>query len=498
MVQTSPTPFDVGRAFVHQYYTLLHQAPQLLHRFYSTDSTFIHGGVDRPGCVEQPAVGPESISQRINDLNLRDCHAKIRQVDSHPTISNGVVVQVTGELSNNGDPMRRFMQTFVLAPRQPKKYYVQNDIFRYQDEVFDEGSDEDDRSSSHIYGDTDKVSNADSSAAVAQQPLMVTATSRPPIEEQHQPLPPRTTGSNQQQVIPNQTVRQQEITLNGLNESTGYNGQQEAIQVNQENPQQAKQTTATEGTSYAGIAKLHSSAGPTSNINSTGLTSTSVPTPPPSAPSQQPNAVRPTNVKATTNRTNNQQRTGGNYYQQNNRGNQWNDNSQQDQSPGRRSGANTTAAPNEQQVFVGSLPLEFTREALIECFSQFGNVIDAKIHMPQHDNKKNFGFVIFDDPAIATEVVKMEHITYNNTRLNVEPKTQRSYSGNNYNNGQQGNARNNNYQGRGGRGGNRGSYRGNGNNQRRGGGGQFPNNSPPFNTGDENYKPQQQQQQQQQ
>jgi hypothetical protein len=75
-------------------------------------------------------------------------------VDSHPTIGNGVVVQVTGELSNNGDPMRRFMQTFVLAPRQPKKYYVQNDIFRYQDEVFDDGSDEDDRSSSQIYGDT--------------------------------------------------------------------------------------------------------------------------------------------------------------------------------------------------------------------------------------------------------------------------------------------------------------------------------------------------------
>lgn len=63
-------------------------------RFYSNDSTFIHGGVDRPGCVEQPAVGPENISQRINDLNLRDCHAKIRQVDSHPTIGNGVVVQV--------------------------------------------------------------------------------------------------------------------------------------------------------------------------------------------------------------------------------------------------------------------------------------------------------------------------------------------------------------------------------------------------------------------
>jgi len=40
--------------------------------------------------------------------------------------------------------MRRFMQTFVLAPQTPNKYYVHNDIFRYQDEVFhDESEDED-------------------------------------------------------------------------------------------------------------------------------------------------------------------------------------------------------------------------------------------------------------------------------------------------------------------------------------------------------------------
>lgn len=41
--------------------------------------------------------------------------------------------QVTGELSNAGQPMRRFTQTFVLAAQAPKKYYVHNDIFRYQD-----------------------------------------------------------------------------------------------------------------------------------------------------------------------------------------------------------------------------------------------------------------------------------------------------------------------------------------------------------------------------
>jgi len=44
--------------------------------------------------------------------------------------------QVTGELSNDMGPMRRFMQTFILARQSPKMFYVHNDIFRYQDEVF--------------------------------------------------------------------------------------------------------------------------------------------------------------------------------------------------------------------------------------------------------------------------------------------------------------------------------------------------------------------------
>lgn len=37
--------------------------------------------------------------------------------------------------------MRRFLQTFVLTPQSPNKYYVRNDIFRYHDEIFVEESD---------------------------------------------------------------------------------------------------------------------------------------------------------------------------------------------------------------------------------------------------------------------------------------------------------------------------------------------------------------------
>ena len=48
--------------------------------------------------------------------NFTNCHTKISHVDAHATLNDGVVVQVMGLLSNNNQALRRFMQTFVLAP----------------------------------------------------------------------------------------------------------------------------------------------------------------------------------------------------------------------------------------------------------------------------------------------------------------------------------------------------------------------------------------------
>ncbi|KAF2897631.1 hypothetical protein ILUMI_08543 [Ignelater luminosus] len=135
VMEAPPSPQSVGREFVRQYYTLLNKAPTHLHRFYNNQSSFVHGGLDPPNRETSPVIGQKQIHQKIQQLNFRDCHAKITQVDAQATLGNGVVVQVTGELSNAGQPMRRFTQTFVLAAQSPKKYYVHNDIFRYQDEI---------------------------------------------------------------------------------------------------------------------------------------------------------------------------------------------------------------------------------------------------------------------------------------------------------------------------------------------------------------------------
>lgn len=159
---------SIASSFVKQYYTLLNKAPCFIHNFYSHDSTFIHGTLEMANeHYTEPVVGREKIKRKMEDLKLNDCRAKIKQIDCLETLAGGLVIQVIGELSNNGKPMRRFLQTFVLAPspdesRQEgdshhgragapsdrrgvqsnennspsynQKFFVLNSIFRYQDD----------------------------------------------------------------------------------------------------------------------------------------------------------------------------------------------------------------------------------------------------------------------------------------------------------------------------------------------------------------------------
>ena len=65
----------------------------LYNRFYAEDSSLLHGSVNRMADV--PVCGLQAIQNLILSLNLRDCRAKIRQVDSLETLGKGVVVQVS-------------------------------------------------------------------------------------------------------------------------------------------------------------------------------------------------------------------------------------------------------------------------------------------------------------------------------------------------------------------------------------------------------------------
>lgn len=163
----------VASTFVRQYFTMLNKAPHLIHNFYSHHSTFIYGTIEMSSDEStEPIVGRENIMQKMENLKLNDCRAKIERIDCLKTLADGLVIQVIGELSNNGKAMRRFLQTFVLArgpnndmqnqhqPNQrhpndrrgpstndavnPKsKFFVLNSIFRYQGDGADSESEVD-------------------------------------------------------------------------------------------------------------------------------------------------------------------------------------------------------------------------------------------------------------------------------------------------------------------------------------------------------------------
>ncbi|TPX35625.1 hypothetical protein SeLEV6574_g08157, partial [Synchytrium endobioticum] len=99
------------------------QEPNNAHLFYKNESQFTFG----TECDQvKPRHGQQEVHQRIQELGLKDCQVKISNIDSQAS-SGGVLLQVLGEMSNQGGPAHKFAQTFFSA-RQTNGYYVLNDI----------------------------------------------------------------------------------------------------------------------------------------------------------------------------------------------------------------------------------------------------------------------------------------------------------------------------------------------------------------------------------
>ncbi|OAY32841.1 nuclear transport factor 2 [Manihot esculenta] len=129
--QASVPPDVVGNAFVHQYYLILHQSPELVHRFYQDVSRL---GRPDEGGIMSTTTTMHAINEKILSLGYGEFRAEIITVDSQESYNGGVLVLVTGYLTRNDNIRRKFTQTFFLAP-QDKGYFVLNDVFRYVDDA---------------------------------------------------------------------------------------------------------------------------------------------------------------------------------------------------------------------------------------------------------------------------------------------------------------------------------------------------------------------------
>ncbi|KAF8627350.1 hypothetical protein AX15_004420 [Amanita polypyramis BW_CC] len=126
-IHQNVVPSEVGWQFVPQYYTFVNKHPNRLHCFYTKQSTFIHG---TEGEESKPCYGQHEIHQKITSIGFQDCKVFIHSVDAQSSANGGIIIQVIGEMSNHGEPWRKFVQTFFLA-EQPNGYFVLNDIFRF-------------------------------------------------------------------------------------------------------------------------------------------------------------------------------------------------------------------------------------------------------------------------------------------------------------------------------------------------------------------------------
>ena len=105
-------------------------------------------------------------------------------MDAQSSANGGIIIQVIGEMSNHGDPWRKFVQTFFLA-EQPNGYFVLNDIFRFLKEETVESDD-----ASEIAEPVEYAAPAFSEPAAPVQPVVVPESVAEVPREPTPPPPP--------------------------------------------------------------------------------------------------------------------------------------------------------------------------------------------------------------------------------------------------------------------------------------------------------------------
>lgn len=162
----APSPLQIGKAFIKQYYQVLSTNPLQIQKFYKPDSVISHALLPSvpatpqtfsemsksvAGAVsegeESPGGGASMIFQwcRAVDENHKVCFDFGRgAIDAQETVNGGILLVVTGHMglpqqdASNDDGMKRFVHTFFLNNSAPagkkRQFYVHNDVLRFLDE----------------------------------------------------------------------------------------------------------------------------------------------------------------------------------------------------------------------------------------------------------------------------------------------------------------------------------------------------------------------------
>ncbi|CAK6958592.1 ras GTPase-activating protein-binding protein 2 isoform X4 [Scomber scombrus] len=428
MVMEKPSPLLVGREFVRQYYTLLNKAPDFLHRFYGRNSSYVHGGLDPSGKLAEAVYGQAEIHKKVMSLQFSECHTKIRHVDAHATLSDGVVVQVLGELSNNGQPMRKFMQTFVLAPEGSvaNKFYVHNDIFRYEDEVFgdseaelDEESEEEVEEEPEERQQSPEPLQESPNSTTYYEPHPVTNGVEEPMEE---PAPEPEPEPEPEPKVEEIKPEVDEKVLEEMEEKAPSPVPVESPPNTQEPPKAFSWASVTSKNLPPSGMSPHVVKAPSSQprVEAKPETQTA-----PIRPRDQRTRDRPTFTQRGPRPdgvASSESQTGKPHLSFVNKGGRG------DAESGDMDSRRIVRYPDSHQLFVGNLPHDIDESELKDFFMTYGNVVELRINTKGVGGKlPNFGFVVFDDSDPVQRILGAKPIMFRGeVRLNVEEKKTRA------------------------------------------------------------------------
>jgi len=469
----------VGREFVRQYYTMLAKEPRFLHRFYGSSSEMMHGNKDD----QFPAVGQSKIREKIKSLNFKDCHTKVAQLDAFLTIGNGICIQVAGEISNNQEPLRRFMQTFVLGPQERDgaepgtSFYVHNDIFRYQDDIFTDDyppaepveiekyeedsplpQDNGDHATQAYYNSAQPVEPVQSAQPIQSVPVPEPEISVPMPEPVHiepvqsiipepEPVvesePPVLQEDQTEQPAPEpvEMVQQEEPEPVQAEPSVSVPSVVPEVPVSEQVQDEEQQKTTTSApvqqqqqsnAPMSWAARMRSNTANQSQVAPPPVQTapsapvpTQKPIPKQTTPTPQPPSVEasPAPVGGASEEAGFSQVPTQNPRENRNQENRYN----RDRNYEREDRPRREFNDDKQQIFVGGLPITMSEGDIREVFSKFGQVKHVRMNTGNTGRPgAGFGFVTFAKEEAAREALQnKDNIFFNKLQLNIEEKKTR-------------------------------------------------------------------------
>ncbi|KAL5761620.1 hypothetical protein ACOSP7_017884 [Xanthoceras sorbifolium] len=425
------SPQIVGNAFVEQYYKILHQSSDMVHKFY--DESSMLSRPDSSGTMTLVTT-MKGINDHILSMDYQNLKVQIFHADAQSSCNGGVIVLVTGCLIGNENLRRKFTQTFFLAP-QEKGYFVLNDVFRYVDEM-DEKEESVGAADDIINGSApsapltlDPVPTQVANHHVPDHKTLVKEDSNSCKETSHTPVKEDSNSCKETSHTPvkedSSSCKETSHSLdNGKISSSEKRVDTDSSVKSVKNDAHPVKETAVSETQKEAPKKSFASI--VHDLNKSNAPFNVVSRSPVKPVEQLRTTAAPEVYAPSINRTVER---------------------------------NNDDAVKGHSIFVGNLPESATVGQLKEIFERFGSIKPDGIQVRSQKQSGNcFGFVEFESASTVQSVFQAAPIIIGNRRASIEEK--RGNSGNGRFPPSQGGYRDNNFRGRGNFNGGRGSFNG--------------------------------------